>query len=267
MPLFHLVVLAVIQGLTEFLPVSSSGHLVLYPLLTGAPDQGRAIDVAVHVGALGAVMVYFRAEVATMLKGALDLARGRAGGAEAGLTLRLIVATLPLIAFGAWLAASGADEALRSVALIGWTTLIGGVVLWLADRMAERGKSLDDWSWRDAVLMGLAQCAALAPGVSRSGAAITAARALGYTRVEAARIAMLMSIPAIGAAGAYIAVKLIRAGDAALGADAALAAVLSFAAALAALAVMMRMLRTWTMAPFAIYRLILGAALLAVAYS
>ena len=134
MTLFHLFLVAVIQGVTEFLPISSSGHLILLPALAGVADQGQAIDVAVHVGTLGAVMIYFRADVASVWRGAGHLLRGRRATPEARLALHLALATVPVILFGAALVATGADALLRSAEVIAWAMLLFGFVLWWADR-------------------------------------------------------------------------------------------------------------------------------------
>lgn len=267
MPLHHLIVLALIQGVTEFLPISSSGHLALYPLLTGAPDQGLEIDVAVHVGALVAVMLYLRAEVAATTRGVFRILRGDLRSEEATLALLLAVATVPAVIAGAALWLLDLSDALRSIAVIGWATLIGGVALQIADQFGGERRRAGEWRLRDAILMGLAQAAALVPGMSRSGVTITAARALGYGRVDAARLSMLMSIPTILAAGTLLSLKLISDGDVDLGLDAAIAAGFSFLSALAAIVIFMRMLQTWSMTVFTVYRLILGAGLLIVAYA
>ncbi|MEM7544901.1 MAG: undecaprenyl-diphosphate phosphatase [Pseudomonadota bacterium] len=267
MPLLHLVLLAVIQGITEFLPISSSGHLALYPLLTGAPDQGQEIDVAVHVGTLFAVVIYFRSDVAMAIRGGLRLLKFDLANPEAFLAILLIIATIPAVIAGGLLWALDLSDALRSLAMIGWATLIGGVILWIADRYGAERRTAREWLMKDALLMGLAQVFALIPGASRSGVTMTAARGLGYKRQDAARLSMLMSIPTIIAAGTLLGLKLVRDGDARLGTDAAIAAALSFLAALAAIALFMRMLQSWTMTPFAIYRLILGMILLWLAYS
>lgn len=259
----HLLLLALIQGVTEFLPISSSGHLALFPALTGEADQGLTIDVAVHVGTLVAVVIYFRAEVADAIIGAGHVLTGRLSTPQARLALLLAVSTVPVVIAGLALKLAGLDEALRSVEVIAWTTLIFGGILWVADRYGAQARGWREWTWRDALVMGLAQAVALIPGVSRSGITMTAARGLGYERVDAARLALLMSIPTILAAGTLATGDLISSGDAQLGLDAVLAAALSCLAALAALAVMMRMLRDWTMTPFVIYRLALGLALLA----
>lgn len=267
MPLLHLVILSIIQGVTEFLPISSSGHLVLYPQLTGAPDQGLAIDVAVHVGTLGAVLLYFRKDVALAIVGGLKLLTGDFRSPGARLALLLILSAIPVMIVGAALKLTDATEYLRSVAVIGWATIIWGVVLYFADKTGPEAKSGEDWTMRDAIIMGVMQCFALIPGTSRSGVTMTAARSMGYTRVEAARLSMLMSIPAIVAAGGLLSLELLGEEGGALGYDALLAAVFSFIAALLALVGMMRMLKTWSMTPFVIYRLLLGAALLTFAYA
>ena len=266
MPLLHLILVALIQGVTEFLPVSSSGHLVLVPVVTGYADQGLAVDVAVHVGTLLAVLLYFRAEVAIALSGLGDLARGRHGTPGARLALGLAIATVPVILLGLLLEVTGAADALRSVAVIGWAMLLFGLVLWWADRFPQvRGDA--DWTPRHALVLGLWQAVALIPGTSRSGIVITGARALGYDREGAARLAMLMSIPTIVAAGSLLGIEAAGAPQPpGFWRDLVLAAALSAAAALAALALMMRLLRSVSFTPYVVYRVALGAALLVWAY-
>jgi undecaprenyl-diphosphatase len=268
MPLWHLLLLASVQGVTEFLPVSSSGHLALLPAVTGLEDQGLFLDVMVHVGTLAAVVLYFRGEVARALRGTAELLRGRRRGPDARLALGLAVATVPVMLAGLALHALGWDAALRSVAVIGWATLGFGVLLWIADRRGAQRRGLADWGLRDALVMGLWQAVALIPGASRSGVCITGARALGYERREAARIAMLMSIPTILASGTLLSLDLLDAPDAAARAsDGLIAALLACLAALAALHLMMRLLERVSFTPYVLYRLALGSGLLLWAYS
>ena len=266
MTIFHLLLIAVIQGLTEFLPVSSSGHLALLPNLTGLEDQSQVIDVAVHIGTLVAVIVYFRADVLRALRGFASLARGRVDGPEASLALCLAVATVPVVVVGAFLAQSGLDDRMRSTAVIGWTTLMFGLVLYWTDRTGPERKSAECWSVRDALVMGFWQTVALIPGTSRSGITISAARFLGYDRQSAARLAMLMAIPAILASGVYKGAEVVIAADAGIARDSAIAALFAFLAALAALRLMMRLLLTMNFTPYVIYRVILGLVLLWIAY-
>lgn len=267
MPLFHLILLAVIQGLTEFLPVSSSGHLILLPQLTGAEDQGQAIDVAVHVGTLGAVLLYFRSDFARVGRGIPQLLGGRAKSDDARLAQYLLISTIPIVIFGAILKVTGLDQAVRSIAVIGWTMLIFGLILFWADKRSPVHRRSHSWNLRDAWTMGLAQALALIPGTSRSGITITAARALGFAREDAARLAMLMSVPAILMSGGYLIVEALWQGNTALWRDAAIAAALAFVAAMLALSLMMRLLRSVSFTPYVIYRVILGLILLAIAYT
>lgn len=266
MSLFHLLIVAVIQGITEFLPISSSGHLILLPGLTGMEDQGQVIDVAVHVGTLFAVILYFRSDVAEAAAGSLRLLRGKADTPGARLAWLLIVATIPVILFGLVLKLTGLDDSLRSVALIGWTMLIFGLVLYWADQKGAQVKEATDWSLRDALVMGLWQAVALIPGTSRSGITITAARQLGYRREDGAKLAMLMSIPTIAASGVLLGTEVAASADLAAAKDAGIAAIFAFLSALLALTLMMRLLRAVSFTPYVIYRVVLGVVLLIYAY-
>jgi len=267
MPLFQLILIALIQGVTEFLPVSSSGHLILLPNLTRLEDQGAVIDVAVHVGTLFAVILFFWTDVKIALKGMLRLMRGKVDTAGAFLALCLAIATVPVILLGIVLHLTGMSDALRSTAVIGWTMLIFGVVLYWADQTGAQERTADRWSIRHAAIMGLWQAVALIPGTSRSGITITAARQLGYARHDAAKLAMLMSIPTILASGVVLGADVVVRADAAAARDAAIAAVFAFIAALLALGVMMRLLRSISFTPYVLYRVVLGVILLVIAYS
>lgn len=267
MALTHLLILALIQGVTEFLPISSSGHLILLPNLTGMADQGQVIDVAVHVGTLFAVILYFWGDVKLVTAGAVRLLNGKIDTQGAFWALCLIIATIPVILFGLALKGTGWDEALRSTAVIGWTMLIFGIVLYWADQTGPVEKKASSWSIKDAVIMGLWQALALIPGTSRSGITITAGRQLGYDRESAARLAMLMSIPTIIASGALLSIEVIQTADMAAARDGTIAAVFAFLAALAALALMFKLLKSVSFTPYVIYRVILGIILLIIAYT
>ncbi|MCV6595059.1 MAG: undecaprenyl-diphosphate phosphatase [Silicimonas sp.] len=267
MPLLHLILVAIVQGITEFLPVSSSGHLILLPNLLGFEDQGQVIDVAVHVGTLGAVMLYFHRDVARLFRGAGQILAGRFATADARLTLLLALATIPIILAGLILKVTGLSDALRSVTVIAWSTLFFGLVLWWADRTGADRKTSDDWTAFDAFKMGLWQMLALIPGTSRSGITITGARQMGYAREDAARLAMLMSIPTILASGALLGLEVAGDMNAALARDAGIAAAFALLAALAALALMMRLLKSVSFTPYVIYRIALGLVLLTYSYA
>lgn len=267
MTLFHLFLVAVVQGLTEFLPVSSSGHLILLPHLTGHQDQGLAIDVAVHVGTLFAVILYFWADVRLALSGLPRLATGRADTPGARLAMLLLIASVPVIAFGVILKLTGLYDELRSLKIIGWAMLVFGILLYWSDQNGETTKNADDWSISDAMTMGVWQAIALIPGTSRSGITITGARFMGYNRHDAAKLAMLMSIPTIIASGAFLGTKVALEADMDLLRDCAIAAVLAFVAALFALVLMMRLLKSVSYTPYVLYRIALGSILLFIAYT
>ncbi len=260
----QLVVLALVQGLTEFLPVSSSGHLALVPLLSDWPDQGLKIDVAVHVGTLLAVLVYFWRDVGVMLAGAGRLLTGR-GGPGARMVVHLIIATIPVVIAGLLLK-DLIESGLRNLEVIAWATLGFGLLLGLADRVGMTVRRVEHMTWGDALILGLAQALALIPGTSRSGITMTAARFLGYERPEAARFSLLMSIPTITAAGLLVGLDLYEMGDWAITREALIAAGLAMVSALAAVALMMAWLRHAGFLPFVIYRVLLGLGLLAIAY-
>lgn len=267
MTIFHLLLLAIIQGITEFLPVSSSAHLALFPQLTGLQDQGQFIDVAVHVGTLGAVMIYFRADVAKALSGIPALFRMDLADEGAKLAYLLVIATIPVVVFGFLINLTGANDMLRSVKVIGWAMLVFGILLYILDQSGGDRRTIEDWNPRHAWVLGFWQAVALIPGSSRSGMTITGARALGYNRTEAARIAMLMSIPTIIASGVLLGSEVAYAGDTQALYLGLIAALFAFGSALVALFLMMRLLRSISFTPYVIYRVLLGATLLYIAYS
>jgi undecaprenyl-diphosphatase len=260
----HIVVLAVVQGITEFLPVSSSGHLVLVPIFTQWPDQGLVMDVAVHVGTLLAVMLYFWRDMMMMALGLWRFLRGRKdpGAKLAGL---IVLSTIPVIAAGYYLNKHYPD-AFRSITVIGWTTLGFGILLFIADKFGMTLRRVEHLRIGDALLIGIAQVLALIPGTSRSGITMSAARLIGMERPDAARFSMLMSIPVILGAGTLKMRELIVQGNAQLTNDAFMAGGLAFIAALITIAVLMAWLRRASFTPFVIYRVILGGGLLAIAY-
>ncbi len=266
MAFFHLALLALIQGITEFLPISSSGHLILLPQLTGMADQGQVIDVAVHVGTLFAVVLYFWSDVAEGVAGIPRMLTGRIDTPGARLAFLLTVATVPVILAGLALKLTGLDEAMRSMAVIGWTMLGFGLLLYWADQRGPEHKTDKDWTLRDAVILGLWQAVALIPGTSRSGICITGARFMGYGREGGAKLAMLMSIPTILASGLLLGADVAAHADAAAARDGAIAAAMAFVAALGALVLMMRLLRSVSFTPYVIYRVLLGVGLLVIAY-
>ena len=253
----QLTVLALVQGITEFLPVSSSGHLFLASNVLGWPDQGLKIDIAVHGGTLLAVIIYFRKEIVRLLR--------CREAADRRLLVLIVAATVPVGGAGFVLHATGTDM-LRDPALIAWTTLGFGLLLLAADRLGGTARPLEDLTWRSAVVIGLFQVAALVPGTSRAGVTITAARFLGYRRADCATFSMLLSIPVIGAAVLLAAGDMAASGDMALTRSSLVAAVLSFGAALITIRLFMAWLARASFTPFVIYRVLLAALLLAWLY-
>ena len=260
--------LALVQGVTEFIPVSSSGHLVLgHALLAGdaAAQTPTAviIDVALHLGTLLAVMVYFRTDVARLLNGLWGLARRQ--NDEAAVAARhMIWATLPVLLAAGLLLLSGVLEVLRQPMVVAWASIVFAVPLYLADRYGKSNVTLTDMGDRHAVLLGLAQILALVPGASRAGVTITAGRALGFSREAAARYSMLMAMPVIVCFALLGLAELISKGDwQALGL-AAIGAALAALFAFISIDVFLRLTRRFSLLPFVLYRLALGGAILAV---
>ena len=256
--LLQIVVLALIQGITEFLPVSSSAHLILPAALTDWPDQGLAFDVAVHLGTVTAVVVYFRRDLAGFAASGISLAVHRRWDDNLDLLAKVCVATIPIVVVG-FLFKTHIESQLRSTTIIAATTIAFGIALWLADRYRGEGTTP---SCLQAMLIGLAQAIALVPGTSRSGITIAAALALGLTRHAAARFSFLLSIPAIVGAAFYTA---LDAGPEAPlpWIDMGLGFVLAGASAFACIAMFIRFIERVGMTPFVVYRVALGVALLA----
>lgn len=265
MSLLQIIVLALVQGITEFLPISSSGHLVLVPVLADWPDQGQDMDIAVHVGTLGAVVLYLWRDIWAMIVG---LGRSLKGRRDPGARLfwQIALGTIPVVLCGFAAKKLLGPEFFRSVTIIGWCMLLWGIVLWLADTMSLTIKRMEHMPWFDAMVIGASQVLALLPGTSRSGITMTAARALGYERSDAARFSMLLSIPTILGAGILAAKDIYESGDPLLTHDALVAMGLSFASALITIVVLMSWLKRASFTPFVIYRVIFGAFLLGLGY-
>lgn len=263
---FHLLILAIVQGLTEFLPVSSSAHLILPAQIFGWPDQGPLIDLMAHLGSLGAVLIYYRQDVRRMLAGGFDLIsfnKSRQSSDQAQLTSYILIATPPALLVGFVMNLNGWDEAVRSPLIIAWAMIVFGVILWLADVLGKKLKTIEGMNWKAAFMIGLAQMIAFIPGTSRSGITMTAARALGFTRTESARFSMLMAIPIIGVGGCFAFVNLLKNGSGtATWMDGLVVAGLSLIAAYFAIYVFMRLIEKISFFPFMIYRLAAGGALL-----
>lgn len=264
MPLEQIIVLAIVQGITEFLPISSSGHLILIPAFTGWPDQGQATDVMVHIGTLFAIIVYFWRDVLSILSGVLDLFKLR-WSPRARLAVYIAAATVPAVIFGVFLKSFGLLDKIRSIEVVAWNAMIFGVLLLIADKVGPRIKVMEDMTFGPAMIIGLSQALALIPGTSRSGITMTAARFLGYERAEAARFSFLLGIPAIAGAGVLTLYELNVSGEP-VPDGAIMAAVFTFFSALAAIAFLMAMVKRLSFTPFVMYRMLLAGFLLVMAY-
>jgi undecaprenyl-diphosphatase len=255
---FQAFILGMVQGLTEFLPVSSSAHLVLVPWLFGWNDPGLAFDVALHLGTLLALLIYYWREWANMI-----LSIVRPDPASRRLLMLLIVASIPGALIGLLLEKQ-AETIFRSPALIACTLALMGLVLWIADLRAPQIKKMSALSFGDAILIGLSQALAIIPGVSRSGSTITAGRILGIEREDAANFSFLMATPIIAGAGLHEAPKIIHAG---INSAVILGFVSSAIFGVIAIAALVKFVRTRTYQPFAWYRIALAIFVIAIFYS
>jgi undecaprenyl-diphosphatase len=266
MLLEQIVVLALIQGITEFLPISSSGHLILVPTLTGWPDQGILADVMVHMGSFLAVVVYFWRDCVSLLKGTFDLLRGRANP-WGRLAMLIVLATIPAVVLGVILDLTGFMDTVRHMPqIVAWNAIIFGALLYLCDRYGHSIRRMSDMTLSPALIIGVAQAIAIIPGTSRSGITMTAARALGFERPEAARFAFLLGIPAIAGAGVLKLGDAVSSGET-ISLDVLLTAVLTFFVALGTITILMKLVRHMSFLPFAVYRILLGVLLLGLIYS
>jgi undecaprenyl-diphosphatase len=255
-------VLALVQGLTEFLPISSAAHLILVPVLTAWEDQGLAFDVATHVGTLAAIVAYFRHEVANVSAAWLRQVSGRGGSPESMLAWAVIFGTVPA-GLGGLLFGGLIETHLRSPLVIAVATIVFALLLWYAD--TRRRGTRDEYGirWRDVVFVGLAQALALIPGTSRSGITMTAALLLGFSRRAAARYSFLLAIPIIALAGAYETLKLLRAPPEAVDwGQLFVGAALAGIAAWLCVHWFLKLIERIGMLPFIVYRLLLGGFLL-----
>ncbi len=263
MTLIQIIVLSLIQGLTEFLPVSSSAHLILGSRIFSWPDQGLVFDVATHLGTLLAVLVYFRKDLWNMVVPWLGSSKGDEDSRKLGLTL--IVASIPAIVAGGLLH-GWVESALRDVRVIAFSTIGFGLLLWWADARFSRSKLMQDMNMKSGVIIGLAQMLALVPGTSRSGITITMGRMLGFDADSAARFSFLLSIPIIAAAGGYGVLRMLLHDAPIDWFQFGLAIVLSALAGWLCIAAFLALLQRVGLVPFVVYRLALGVALLWIAF-
>ena len=261
MTTLQVIILAIVQGITEFLPISSSGHLVLVPYLFEWQDQGLAFDVAVHFGSLVAVCIFFRKDIASLLSGATQILGGNVQSPESRMALAIGLGTAPAAVAGL-LFASWIEQNLRDPAVIVYTLAGYGILMALADSLGRRDRNLTDVGYKDAFIIGCAQALSLVPGTSRSGITITAARILGFERQDAARFSFLLSAPVILLAAGYKFVEMLASDVAVAWGQLGLGTLVACVVAYASIEFFMRVVTRIGLAPFAIYRLILAAVIL-----
>ena len=270
MSVLESIVLGIVQGLSEFLPISSTAHLRIVPAALGWDDPGAAFTAVTQLGTVAAVLIYFRADLWAVARGWLGSLRRPElrGTPDARMGWYLIAGTVPIVVFGV-LFEKQIETGARDLYLIGTTLIVLGIVLFAADRVSRRDRQLEDLSTRDGVAIGLAQSLALVPGVSRSGATITAGLLLGLDRASAARFSFLLSVPAVVLSGVYEGLRIVRgtvsADTSAL--SLVLATGMAFIFGYASIAFLLRYLATHDLTPFVVYRIVVGALVIALAAS
>lgn len=261
MEFLHLILLGLLQGLTEFLPISSSAHLILLPLLTEWQDQGLALDVAAHFGTLIAVVIYFRKDLKNIIGNGVKSVPWHDNNIDARMFWFLLSATIPVSVVG-FLGHDVISEYFRDPLIIASATILFGLLLWWADVKGERNRDNETLCLKDIIWIGLAQTLALIPGTSRSGITMTAGLILGLNRKAAARFSFLLSIPVIFLAGSYETLSLIRGGHTTDVISFAIIFIFSWFAALVTISLFLKFVEKTGMLPFVIYRLLLGTILL-----
>ncbi len=263
----HILLLALVQGITEFLPISSSAHLILAPKIFGFSDQGLAFDVAVHVGSSLAVTSYFRKDLFLIIRDFLaSLSRSEDKTEHSHMGWMIILSTIPIIIFGLALR-SFVEENMRTALMIAIPTIFFALLLYWYDLEGRKDRHESSIAWKDALVIGLFQALAIFPGTSRSGITITAGLMLGLSRRAASRFSFLMAIPAIIMSGILVTYGLLTSGAPTIWDELLLGAALSFVAAYLCIHLFLQFIEKVGMLPFVIYRLILGVALIFVAFA
>lgn len=262
MELIQLIILSLIQGITEFLPISSSAHLILIPMLTHWQDQGLAIDVAAHIGSLIAIVFYLRQDIARILCAGIDsIYQRKIDNPESRLFWYLAIASIPVLIAG-FLLGDIISTYMRNPLIIAAASIVFGLLLWFADISAKHIKQIEQLTIKDVIIIGLAQALALVPGTSRSGITMTAGLMLGLDRSNAARFSFLMAVPIIIAAGAYESLKVLEMGEGIGIINFIITVILSAVSAFLAIYFFLKFLDKTGMLPFVIYRVVLGVVLI-----
>ena len=251
--MIEIFLLSLIQGVTEFLPISSSSHLIIFSNYTNFEDQSLSIDVSLHIGSFLAVITYFHKDIINFVK-------------NKKIFFKVLIASLPVMMFGFFLIKTNLIEKLRTIEVIGWMTLLFGILLYISDKY-ELNKKIDtDFNYKSAIFIGLFQIFSLIPGVSRSGVSITAARFLNFKRVDAAKISFLLSVPTLGAVSIYGLKNLITSDDLSLSVLNLISIFFSYIFSLITINYFLKYIKNFNLNIFVFYRIILGVILLLGAY-
>ena len=261
MPFLHIFILSAIQGITEFLPISSSGHLQILPVLTNLEKQPLIIDISVHLGTLGGVIIFFYKDIIILIKSFPSLLQGRKT-ANSNTLIMIIIATFPITIVGGVVWVTDTVYLFRNIETIAWATLGFGLLLYISDRFFLTVRNIESINFFQAIIFGLAQVIAIIPGTSRSCIVITFARFFGYKRVDATKFAMLLSIPAILLPGVVSVIELIQSKNIQLQYDFFISLFISFIFSLIAITILMKWIKNSSFSLFAFYRIIIGAMLL-----
>lgn len=267
MTFFYVNILAIVQGATEFLPVSSSGHLLILSKIFDQPNQTLQVDVAAHFGSLIAIILYYKNDVASLLSGTVKTFTYEFNHNDARFLRLIFLGTIPVVVAGFFLKSNGLIYELRSLKTIGYGMIIFGIILYLADKYGKQNRVKKDWSFLDALIMGLWQAVALVPGTSRSGNTISGGMFLGFSRESSVNLSMIMSIPTILASSVLLSIDFVTVNfqNSELSVL-ILSTFLSFLASLAALSILVKFVKTHNFTLFVVYRLLLGMFILYLAY-
>ena len=249
----EIILLSLIQGITEFLPISSSSHLIIFSNLTNYENQNLSIDVSLHIGSFLAVIIYFNKDIKNLIK-------------NKKFFFKIFIASIPVMLFGFFLVQTNLIEKLRNIEIIGWTTLLFAILLYISDKFELKNNIDKNFNYKSAIFIGLFQILSLIPGVSRSGISITAARFLNFKRLDAAKISFLLSIPTLGAVSIFGLKNLITFEDFNLSALNLVSIFLSFVFSLITINYFLKYIKKFSLNIFVLYRVILGLALLSYAY-
>jgi undecaprenyl-diphosphatase len=249
----EILILSLVQGITEFLPISSSSHLILISKYLNFDSQGLSIDVSLHIGSFLAVIFYFYKDIINFYENKI-------------LFLKIFISSIPVMLVGFFLIKSGAVEKIRSIEIIAWTTLIFGFLLYISDKFELKKNIKNDFNLKSAIIIGLLQISSLIPGVSRSGIAITAARFLKFKRNDAAKISFLISIPILGAVSGYGFMNILFTKNINFTIINLLAIILSFLFSFLTIKYFLKYIKKFNLNIFVYYRLLLGFVLLMITY-